>query len=79
MMANNRLEQFKGYKSHPWLKKAYAKMTKKDLEIAINFIESNHSLSPSEFEHKVNRMFIDKIDKPKNFTIILELLSCCNS
>jgi hypothetical protein len=70
--------KFKSYSTHAWLHKAYNRLSRQEVQLAIDFIIENDPLDKGAFELKVNRMFIDK-DKPKNFTVILELLTCCNS
>lgn len=70
--------QFDNYRNHGWLKKSYNRLSVTDLNIARQFIQDNDNLDKQAFFLKVNRMFIDK-EKPKNFTTILELLTCCNS
>lgn len=74
----NRADQFKSYSSHAWHRKSFSKLSKAELELALNFIRENDALDAASFELKINRMFIDK-DKPKHFSIILELLTCSNS
>jgi hypothetical protein len=77
-MATNRLERFQSYKSHPWLKKAFAKLSGEERDLAESFIVAHDEESKAEFEHNLNRMFMDRF-KPKNFTVILELLANANS
>ena len=69
---------FDQYASHPWLKRSYRRLTLEERELAWAFIAANDHLDCGAFEFAVNRMFLDKA-KPKNFTTILELLTCCNS
>lgn len=72
------MKKFSEYETHPWLKKVYGKLTAQDLKCCLSFLDENVSLDKGEFELAVNRMFLDR-EKPKNFPIILELLTCCNS
>lgn len=74
----NRLEKFDSFASHAWLSKAFKKLKKDEITLARAFITENDALDKGAFELKVNRMFLDR-SKPKNFTVILELLTCCNS
>ncbi len=74
----SRKERFESYKTHPWLHKAYKKLKKDDLELIFKFIKDNEQLDNASFEFKINRLFLD-CERPKNFSIILELLTCCNS
>jgi hypothetical protein len=73
-----RLTKFEQYKDHAWLSKAYGKLKADERATAVAFILVNSELDKGAFELKVNRMFVDK-PKPKNWTILLELLTCCNS
>ena len=75
---SNRIQLFKSYRDHPWLRKTYSKLDENDLKIAVSFINENDGLSRGQFEIKLNRMFLDK-EKPKKWTHISELLICCNS
>lgn len=74
----DRIVVFRGFNSHPWLHKAFRRLKPDEVAICETFIITNKALDKGAFELKVNRMFLDK-PKPKNFTIILELLTCCNS
>ena len=75
---SERLSKLKSFSNHEWLSKAYRRLSPGELEIMASFIADNDHLDKGRFELAVNRMFLDK-PKPKNFTIILELLTCCNS
>jgi hypothetical protein len=59
------------------LRKIYSTLTPREHKIAIDFIELHCDLDYDDFQFKVNRMFLDK-EKPKNFTMILELVSAAN-
>lgn len=74
-----RLDIFYAYKTHPWLRKSFNKLSSSDIEICVKFIEENDNEGKSSFDQLVNRLFIDNKTKPKNWKIILELLSCTNS
>ncbi len=39
------------------------------------FIKSNEYLGLSEWEMTINRMFLNIPDKPKNWTLIMEILT----
>jgi dsRNA-specific ribonuclease len=68
--------KFESLAQHPWLHKAFKKLKAEELAMARAFLAENEALDQGAFELKINRMFLDK-PKPRNFTIILELL--CNS
>lgn len=73
-----RLEYFHEFKNHPWFGRLYKRLSERDMEIAVDFILKNDHLPIGEFEFAINRMFLDK-EKPKQYKIILELLTCANS
>lgn len=73
-----RKQVFDSYRDHAWLKRIFLRLSKSDLGIAYRFIEANDGLDKGAFELAINRMFLDK-ERPKNFSIILELLTCSNS
>lgn len=75
---SKRVEAFANMERHPWLKKSWARLSAAEIALANSFIATNDSLDLGEFEKAVNRMFMDK-PKPKNWTVICELLSCSNS
>jgi hypothetical protein len=74
-----RLQIFESYRTHPWLKKAYAKLKSDEIALAHGFIKSHTNLDKASFEKAINRMFLDTPVKPKNWTVINELLTCANS
>lgn len=75
---SHRLNKFQSFETHPWLKKTYKKLTIVGKVVCENFIKENEHLDKNEFESEVNRMFLET-NRPKDFGIILELLSCANS
>ncbi len=75
----NRMEAFLSLEEHAWLGRIFKRLSKSELQIAKDFIQSHESTPQQEFEFAVNRMFLGKADKPKNYTMILELLSCANT
>lgn len=70
---------FKTYKSHAWFKKLFKKLHKEEVKLCLFFLQSNAGLSKGDFERAVNRLFLDNKDKPTNWPIISELLTCANS
>lgn len=67
---------------HPlgMIKKDFKKLKKDEMELSLRFIEENSHLDRNDFEFKLNRLFLDKENnKPKNWKIILQLLSMTNS
>lgn len=59
--------------------KLFKKLKKDDIKIIKNFIDDNIDTDKNSFELKLNRFFLDKKDKPKNWLLILEILSNHNS
>jgi hypothetical protein len=74
-----RLEKFRSYSTHAWHQKTFKKLKPAEIAVAEKFIADNDHLPKGDFELKLNRMFLGVADKPKNFPIILELLTCANS
>jgi hypothetical protein len=77
-MVDLRRQAFDGYAEHPWLHKSYKKLTAEERALAHRFLSENGALTKDEFILRVNRMFLDR-PKPKNFTVIQELLTCANA
>lgn len=76
----NRLEKFQAFSTHPWHHKNFRKLKPAEVELALAFIRENDSLEKLPFEAKVNRLWLDQPSaRPKRWTIIIELLSCCNT
>lgn len=65
-------------KEYPY-KTLALKLSGTDFDVIVDFIEENEELGHLEFEYKVNRMFLDKPEKPKKFAIIQELLMVANT
>jgi hypothetical protein len=76
---NQRLMNFENLAHHAWLKRLFLKMKSQDLDIAREFLIMNAGLSKDDFQHAVNRMYMDSAEKPKHWTEIQELLSNANS
>lgn len=72
---SNRAKNFKNLADHPLLGRLFQKLTKSDLEICLQFLEASEQMNDNEYEHNLNRLFLDK-EKTKNWKIIQELLSC---
>lgn len=74
-----RRTKLEALREHAWFGRGCAKLTKTEWDTCVNFVRDNHALSQVDFERAVNRMFLDAPVKPKNFTIILDLLTACNT
>lgn len=75
----NRTESLEITFKHPFLKKGFIKLKKEEIDFCYDFITKNSDTNPDEFEYRLNRFFLDIELKPKNWKIILELLSCSNT
>lgn len=74
----SRAIKFEALANHAWLGKSFKKLKKDELLLARNFLEQNAHLDKGQFEFAINRMFINYPNKPKNWTIILEMLANSN-
>lgn len=77
--SDKRLVTFYSYKEHSWFNKIWLKLSKQEIALCEEFICKNKDLDKTAFEMAVNRMFLEQNQKPKNWTIICELLTCSNS
>lgn len=77
-MNDSRIEKLESLKTHPWLKKVFAKIGAGDLELMLDFCEANSESDKNEFEMRINRMFMN-CAKPKRWKEILELLANANA
>jgi len=64
--------------THPWLSKGFNKLKQSEKILLADFLDLKFSDKSAAFTAS-NRMFMDKIDKPKNHLIISELISCALS
>lgn len=62
---------------HPSYKKVARALTEAEFDFCVEFCEENADLEPLQFEDKVNRLFIDDKARPKNSSVICELLLPC--
>jgi hypothetical protein len=75
----NRLEYFRlRVGEHILYKRLALKLSEAEFDSCVAFIEDNDHLAHLEFEYAINRMFLDRKDKPKNWIIIQELLMVAN-
>lgn len=61
--------------NHPHYKFLLIKLSTSEKEIMRHFIIDSFDLDKNEFIYSVNRMFLDKTDKPKNWSLIMEILT----
>lgn len=79
MPNSKRLEAFHALEKHPWLGRIYGRLTKAELAFCQELILANEHLSKGDFELKINRLWLDREERPKNRFVISELLICANS
>lgn len=75
----NRINSLEIAINHPFLRKGFEKLKKSEIDFLYDFIKKNMDLNTEEFEKTINRFFLDKQIKPKNWNIISELLSSSNT
>lgn len=73
-----RIDQFKNLANHAYYGKSIKKLKSVDFDIIYQFISENDHFNKNDFASAVNRMFINR-EKPKNFTLIMELLDVTNA
>lgn len=74
-----RLKTFESLGNHLWYSKIVKKLKVEDKKFCLQFLKENAHLDKNDYAHKVNRLFIDQDNKPKNATLIWEVLSVTGS
>lgn len=64
--------------NHWQYRRLVKRLTEAEFDMIVDFIDDNDGLGHLEFEYAVNRMFLHA-DKPKNWSIIQELLLLTNT
>lgn len=75
---SNRLQKLESFKTHPWLKRLYAKLSNRDCVFMLETLNKFDHLPKDEYEFSINRLFIGVENKPKRWKEIIELLNSCN-
>jgi hypothetical protein len=70
-----REQRFFTYKNHYWYGRLFQRLSVQDIQLCLGFIEKNSELEANKFIYEVNRMFLEVPVKPKNWTLIMELLT----
>ncbi len=73
----SRAEKFESLRSDPWYSALMPKLKKNGEAICKEFIEAHGDLPIGEWEFKVQRLFLDRAEKPANWTLINEILIVC--
>ena len=68
-----RIDKFRALKSHAWLGKVYAKLTKVEIEIGEDLLAKHEDTSRDELATIIVRLWLDK-EKPKHWQNLEELL-----
>lgn len=71
----NREQRFFSYKNHAWYGRLFQRLTVDEVQLCLKFISNNEGRSCDQFCHDVNRMFLGVEKPPKNWTLIMELLT----
>lgn len=71
----NRHQRFLSLRSHPWLSKDFAKLTKPRMAECLAFLAEHEDLSDDEFMLRLNRWRLDDPKRPKDYPIQWGLLS----
>lgn len=72
-----RLQKFRSLKNDAFYAKSVAKLKAQDIQFIESYCKKFRSASADQWVHQVNRLFLDDKVKPKNHTLIWELLSVC--
>lgn len=75
-------ELFRWAEAHPWIgNKLIPKLSIKDREFILNFLNENLEIPLDEMERKINRIYLDSPpeSRSKRWKEILEILSNINS
>ncbi len=76
---NDRLDHFRlRVSSHVLYQRLARKLSEAEFDQCVEFIEDHAHLDYLEFEYAANRMFLDRKDKPKNWTVMQELIMVSN-
>lgn len=70
-----RAERWAALASHPWHAKRLAKLRPPERAFAESFIAAHGGASADDWQLRVNRLFLDDPQKPKNWTLIIDLLA----
>lgn len=77
-MASDRMKVLDEYRCRLPYSKKIASMSLVEVIIMESFIMKNDHMSRSDFEDSINKMFVAS-DRPKRWSMIMEILSCVNS
>lgn len=75
---NPRLEIFNKLDEDPWYSRQVEKLSSTDKRMVESFLKNMSLLGLSAFEKEATRFFIDDPERPKNYTLIVEILVIVN-
>lgn len=78
-MKQSRKEIFQSFSGHAWWGRRIESLKLKERAELEGFLEAQQSLSNDDFVHALNRMFLGREAKPKNWTLILDILQAVAS
>ncbi len=64
---------------HAWHGREFKRLKKEERISCVAFIQENDALDVQAFEYAANRWFLDKPDRPKNWTMMWGLVTAANS
>ncbi len=77
-LVTERTGRFSTLMRHPILGRIAARLTKEEHHECLQFILDHGEMAHLDFEHEINRMFIDRPQKPRHWTEMSELLMASN-
>lgn len=63
----------------PYYDKHLRSLNLEEISIIERFLSAKIALNPDQFEMEINRLFLDKKEKIKKWTLVCELLSAFNT
>jgi hypothetical protein len=74
-----RLEHFRDLRNHAWYGSRIAKLKQPSIDLIEQFIQQHDHLGIGEFEMANNRWWVDRQDRPKNWSMLQELVMISNT
>lgn len=74
----SRLEKFTEYINHIEKHPIMRKLSLHEISQCMKFMVDTADLSRDDFAHKLNRLFLDCPEKPKNWVIMDDMMTRCN-
>lgn len=74
-----RLEHFRDLRKHAWYGPRIAKLKQPSIDLIEQFIQRHDHLDIGAFEMANNRWWVDRQDRPKNWSMLVELVMISNT